>query len=197
MQNELAEAEDELSQFEKEYALDQTIATLEEVETQYLKSIDEKISSIEENTAGTYQAIRSFASTLGIELPENPTAYAKGTSSSIGGLVLTQEAGSEVVGINKLNGFTLLTPNSMVWSNEQTKKLWEFSKNPNNLLKQYFNNSNKNNVPQINSINAPTEYNVIVQKGAVVISGENNKNVIKNAGKELAYEVLTQLKKYK
>ena len=208
LQDELANAQDELTEFEKQHTLDQTIAMLEEMEEKHLKNIDKQIgeldnqiTSINDNTGNIYKAVVDFAkkeydvdidvSKIGLK------AYASGTSSSVGGGVITQEKGSEAVAINKINGYTLLTPNSMVWSNEQTKKLWELSKNPENLLKQYTKDA-ENNIAQVNSVNTSNnEYNININEGAVIIQGNADEKVLNESNQKLTYNILNELKRLK
>lgn len=201
VRKELEDAQKELIDFEKDHAYNATIEFLDEQKENTVKEIDNKIEEIDksiknldEYSKNTYTLLYNWGKKkypdVVKNLPKDPTKYASGTSSSVGGSVITQERGSEVVGINKKNGFTLLTPESMVWSDEQTKRLWELSKNA-NLSKNFLPKSVGTN------INQNSQINITISDGAVKIEGNADRSTIQNAGKDLAYEILKEFKRYK
>lgn len=239
LQDQLVNAEDELSDFEKQYALDQTIAMLEEMEEKHLESIDNqiklidnKITSINDNTGNTYKAIVDFVkkkygvtidvSKVGLatnnlgSLANNLAqpflnmisslwkqssfaTYASGTSSSVGGLVKTQESRlAELIGMNTGSGtFTMLTPSSKVWNSEATDFLYKFANNPTKSLLEKLGETTSSIAQNITTVNNSPTYNVNINKGAVVVQGNADEKVLEKSTKDLTYNILYELKKLK
>lgn len=105
-----------------------------------LKSIDNHLGDL----ITLFKGNSTFAESLGSNIPE----YASGTKRSGKGWAWTQEKGVELI---RTKDGALLTPldNSMVFNNESSRRLWEFSQNP----VDYLNKLGMQNVaPQINVI---------------------------------------------
>ena len=215
LQSDLKDAEKELADFEKDRALQETIAMLQEQCNNELKTIENQIDSIDESiksldktlrdadkiNSATYDIIRQFAIKKGISY-ELPTAeeikgwYASGTSSSVGGLAVTQENGAEAVGINLGNGrFTYLTPDSKVISASASKLLYEFANNPRSVLNDLLQNTNKNANAVVQNVANDNTQNIV--NVSIQVQGNADENLMNKAGNKLAYQVLEAFKKLK
>ena len=105
---------------------------------------------------------------------------------------------AELIGMNTGSGtFTMLTPSSKVWNNEATEFLYKFANNPTKSLLEKLGESTNSIAQNITTVNNTSEYNINIQKGAVVVQGNADKKVLDNATKDLAYNLLTEFKKLK
>lgn len=141
LRDQLAEAEEDLNDFEKGNAYDEAIKSLEDKATaeaeaiqKKMDAIDDTLSNMDTNTSAIREAVVKFAKTVyGITIS---SAYATGTSSARGGIALTQEKGDELLGLKSDRGiFSMLTPGSKVWNAEATNFLYEFANAPFKMLK--------------------------------------------------------------
>ena len=198
----LAETEAELSEKKKEYedwerenaktgildALDEEYESREAAIDKQIDDIDTKVGNLDKNTSGIYGIIKQWAAKAGYTIPP----YASGTASSAGGLALTQERGSELLGMNIGSGqFTYLTPHSKVWSAAATDILYQFANAPGSFLSRFIGNITSR-VPSIQS-NA-------VSIGDIIINGKADSSTVAELRKErskITYEVLEQFKKLK
>ena len=210
LQDELANAQDELTEFEKQHTLDQTIAMLEEMEEKHLAKIDNqiekmdnKISSINDNTGNIYKAVIDFAKKqYGVDIDVSKIglkAYASGTSSSVGGLVKTQENRlAELIGMNTGSGtFTMLTPSSKVWNSTATDFLYEFANNPTKSLLEKLGGTTSSITQNITTVNNSPTYNININEGAVIIQGNADEKVLNESNQKLTYNILNELKRLK
>lgn len=135
LQQELAEKEEELAEFESGKALEKA---KEDIDKEYenqeaqintkIENIESLLEKVSDDLPEIRNAVISFAKKYGVTIT---SAYATGTNSSIGGLALTQERGSELIAANVKSGnFTMLTPNSKVWNASATQALYDFANSP-------------------------------------------------------------------
>ena len=114
-----------------------------DLETSVKDGVLESIDTHLGNLIDLFKGNPSFASALG-----NLPAHAKGTKRSGKGWAWTQEEGVELI---RTKDGALLTPldNSMVFNNESSRRLWEFSQNPVDYLNKL---GIQDIAPQINMI---------------------------------------------
>lgn len=225
LREQLTKAQDSLQEFENEHAYEQQLLILEEeqikqeaeINKQYqtkidaanthienavnkISSIDEKIASVDkkindvnDSSKKTFDIIKAWAKKQGVNIK---SAYASGTSSAYGGWAKTQEAGSELISkrLNDGSFATFLPQGSKVFSAKATDFLYSLANSPLATLKQVATGI----IPT--GLSGGNNGAVVVTVGDINIEGNADKQTVtalENVRKDLAYEVLAQLKKVK
>jgi DNA repair exonuclease SbcCD ATPase subunit len=203
LQEELADAEKELLDFETDKARENEIDRLEKEKEDKVASIDKQIenidttlNNIDDGIGNVYQAIVDYARAYGVTITPVQQA-ATGTLNARGGWTQINEKGLELIDVPDGQGnYIPMLPGSKVLTAQQTSTLMALSQGQ---LPQAMYNSiarsigAKVNSPAVNNYNQP----ISITMGDVIIKGNADKQTVADIKKQQENTVRMVLQKIK